>query len=78
MFPAPIAHFAERTRDSFAGLGEGASFVTEGRVIKPGRTLCMVHGEVYAQSGEQRTRCAVTQQTLIAPHGQPDDIMRRN
>ncbi len=78
MFPAPNPHFAARTRDCFARLGKGESFVAEGRVIKPGRTLCSVHGEVYAQSGEKRTRCAVMQQALIVLHGQPDDIMRRN
>ena len=58
--------------------GEGEFFVAEGRVIKPGRTLCIVQGEVFAQSGKRRTLCALMQQTLIVLHGRPDDSTRRN
>ena len=57
--------------------GEGDFFVAEGRVAKPGRTLCIVQGEVYARSGERRTLCALMQQTLIVLHGRPDDDSRR-
>lgn len=58
--------------------GDGEFFVAEARVAKPGRTLCIVQGEVYAQAGEHRTLCALMQQTLIVLHGQPDDSNRRN
>lgn len=83
MFTAPNPQYAERTRDSFARQPArrmmGATLTrVEGRVVKPGRPLCVVHGEVYARSGDKRTLCAVMQQTLIVLHGQPDDTTRRN
>src|SRR5512141_2400963 len=49
--------------------GEGEYFVAEGRVVKPGRTLCIVQGEAHARSGDRSTLCALMQQTLIVLHG---------
>ena len=57
--------------------GEGDEFVAEGRVAKPGRSLCIVQGEVYAQSGGRRTLCALMQQTLIVLNDRPDDSTGR-
>ena len=52
--------------------GDGESFVAEGRVVKPGRTLCIVQGEVHAIKAGRRTLCALMQQTLIVLHGKAD------
>ena len=57
--------------------GQGESFVAKGRVVKPGRTLCIVRGEVYALAGDRRVLCALMQQTLMVLQGQPDDISRK-
>jgi uncharacterized protein (TIGR00369 family) len=56
---------------------EGDSFVAEGRVVKPGRTLCVTQGEVYAVKGNTRSLCALMQQTLIVMQGRSDNTLRR-
>ena len=50
----------------------GERLVAEARVVKPGRTLAITRGEVYAEAGEKRTLCALMQQTLIVLAGKPD------
>ena len=55
---------------------DGESFVAEGRVIKPGRTLCITQGEV-ALKGATRSLCALMQQTLIVMQGRSDNTLRR-
>ena len=34
-------------------------------MVKPGRTLAITRGEVYAEREGKRTLCAIMQQTLI-------------
>lgn len=78
LFPADSSVLTVEYKLNLLAPGEGEFFVAEGRVVKPGRTLCIVQGEVYAWSGEHRTLCALMQQTLIVLRGRPDDAMRRN
>jgi len=78
LFPADASVLTVEYKLNLLAPGAGESFVAEGRVVKPGRTLCVVHGEVYARSGDKRVLCAIMQQTLIVLHGQPDDTTRRN
>jgi uncharacterized protein (TIGR00369 family) len=50
----------------------GERLVAEAQVVKPGRTLSITRGEVYAEAGGNRTLCAIMQQTLIVLAGRPD------
>jgi uncharacterized protein (TIGR00369 family) len=50
----------------------GERLVAEAQVVKPGRTLSITRGEVYAEAGAKRTLCAIMQQTLIVLAGRPD------
>src|SRR5437762_11769420 len=50
----------------------GERLVAEGQVVKAGRTLAITRGEVYAETGDQRTLVALMQQTLIVLHGKAD------
>jgi uncharacterized protein (TIGR00369 family) len=50
----------------------GERLFAEGHVVKPGRTLAITRGEVYAEAGGKRTLCALMQQTLIVLSGKPD------
>ena len=43
----------------------GERLVAEAEVVKPGRTLAITRGEVYAEREGKRTLCAIMQQTLI-------------
>jgi len=44
---------------------QGARLLTEGHVIKAGRTLTICRLEVFAETEGSRTHCATGQQTLI-------------
>ena len=43
----------------------GEKFIATGRVIKPGRTLTVCVGDVYAFEGEERRQIAMMQATMI-------------
>ena len=43
----------------------GERLIAQAEVVKPGRTLAITRGEVYAEAAGKRTLCAIMQQTLI-------------
>ena len=51
----------------------GDRIVAEGTVVKPGRSLAITTGEVYAEEGTRRTLVALMQQTLMVMHGRADE-----
>lgn len=50
----------------------GERLVAEAEVVKPGRTLVITRGSVYAEADGARTLCAIMQQSLIVLAGKPD------
>ena len=48
------------------------SLVAVGRVVKPGRTLTVTQGEVFAETGSERRLVALLTATLIAVEGRED------
>lgn len=78
LFPEGASVLTVEFKVNLLAPADGETFVAEGRVVKPGRTLCVVAGEVHAQKGGKRTLCAIMQQTLIVLHGQHDSPDRRN
>ena len=50
----------------------GDRLVAEGHVVKPGRTLAITRGEVFAEADGKRTLVALMQQTLMVMHGKAD------
>jgi uncharacterized protein (TIGR00369 family) len=50
----------------------GTRLVAEGFVVKPGRTLAITRGEVYAEQDGERRLVALMQQTLMVMHGMRD------
>jgi uncharacterized protein (TIGR00369 family) len=50
----------------------GERLVAQAQVVKPGRTLAITRGEVYALAGGKRTLCTIMQQTLIVLAGKQD------
>ena len=77
LFPADASVLTVEYKVNLLAPGDGDAFVAEGRVVKPGRTLCIVQGEVYALRGERRSLCALMQQTLMVMHGKPDQPSSR-
>ena len=43
----------------------GDRLVAQGRVIKPGRRLCVVQADVFAETGETRKQVAILQGTMV-------------
>ena len=52
--------------------GRGERLVARGTVIRPGRTLSITRGEVYAESRGRSILCAAMQQTLMMLPDTPD------
>lgn len=48
---------------------EGDRFLAMGRVVKPGRTLTVCQGELFAQQGEEERLVAAMQATMICLGG---------
>ena len=77
LFPANSSVLTVEFKLNLLAPADGESFVAEGRVVKPGRTLCVTKGEVYAVKGGMRSLCALMQQTLIVMQDRSDDTLRR-
>ena len=77
LFPADSSVLTVEYKLNLIAPADGESFVAEGRVVKPGRTLCITQGEVYALKGAERSLCALMQQTLIVMQGRSDNTLRR-
>jgi uncharacterized protein (TIGR00369 family) len=77
LFPADSSVLTVEYKLNLIAPADGESFVAEGRVVKPGRTLCVTQGEVYAVKGGSRSLCALMQQTLIVMQGRSDNTLRR-
>jgi uncharacterized protein (TIGR00369 family) len=72
LFPADSSVLTVEFKLNLLAPATGDLLVAEGFVVKPGRTLAITRGEVYAEKGGQRTLVALMQQTLIVMHGKPD------
>jgi len=72
LFPADASVLTVEYKLNLIAPAAGERLVAEGHVVKPGRTLVITRGEVYAEAGGNRTLCAVMQQTLIVLAGKAD------
>ena len=72
LFPADSSVLTVEYKLNLLAPARGERLVAEGQVVKPGRTLAITRGEVYAETGGERTLCALMQQTLIVLSGKPD------
>jgi uncharacterized protein (TIGR00369 family) len=50
----------------------GEAIVAKGRVVKAGRTITVVQGDVLALSGDEETRCATLTGTMMVVQGRPE------
>ena len=72
LFPADSSVLTVEFKLNLLAPATGDRLVAEGFVVKPGRTLAITRGEVFAEKAGQRTLVALMQQTLIVMHGKPD------
>jgi uncharacterized protein (TIGR00369 family) len=72
LFPEDASVLTVEYKLNLLAPAAGERLVAQGEVVKPGRTLAITRGEVYADAGGKRTLCAIMQQTLIVLSGKPD------
>ena len=72
LFPVGASVLTVEYKLNLIAPAAGERLIAEASVVKPGRTLAITRGEVYAERGESRTLCAIMQQTLIVLADRPD------
>ena len=72
LFPANASVLTVEYKLNLIAPAAGERLVAEAEVVKPGRTLAITRGEVYAEADGRRKLCAIMQQTLIVLSGKPD------
>ena len=72
LFPADASVLTVEYKLNLVAPALGERLIAEAEVVKPGRTLAITRGEVYAERAGKRTLCAIMQQTLIVMTGTPD------
>src|SRR5437868_15548361 len=65
LFPEDSSVLTVEYKLNLVAPASGEQLVAEAEVVKPGRTLAITRGEVYAERGGKRILCAIMQQTLI-------------
>ena len=73
LFPADASVLTVEFKLNLLAPAAGDRLVAEGFVVRPGRSLSVVRGEVHAEHGSKRTLVALMQQTLMVMHGKPDE-----
>jgi uncharacterized protein (TIGR00369 family) len=72
LFPADANVLTVEYKLNLVAPAVGERLIAEAEVVKPGRTLSITRGEVYAERAGKRTLCAIMQQTLIVMASTPD------
>ncbi len=72
LFPAGASVLTVEYKLNLMNPAQGERIVAEGFVVKPGKTLAITRGEVYAENGGARALIAIMQQTLMVMHGKAD------
>jgi uncharacterized protein (TIGR00369 family) len=78
LMPADSGVLTVEYKVNFTAPARGAKFFAVGRVIKPGRTLTVCAGEVFATNGAEQNLVAMIQATMMRlPEAQPDRTTTR-
>jgi uncharacterized protein (TIGR00369 family) len=72
LFPEDASVLTVEYKLNLLAPAAGERLIAQAEVVKPGRTLAITRGEVYAETGGKRTLCAIMQQTLIVLTGRQD------
>jgi uncharacterized protein (TIGR00369 family) len=72
LFPTDASVLTVEYKLNLLAPAAGERLIAEAEVVKPGRTLVITRGEVFAETGGKRSLCAIMQQTLIVLAGKSD------
>ena len=72
MVPASASVLTVEYKMNLVAPADGEKLVARGRVVRPGRTLIVTQGEVFAVKDGAETLCALMQQTIMVMHGREE------
>ena len=72
MVPASASVLTVEYKMNLVAPADGERLIARGRVVRPGRTLIVTQGEVFAVKDGSETLCAVMQQTIMVMHGKTE------
>jgi uncharacterized protein (TIGR00369 family) len=72
LFPADASVLTVEYKLNLIAPAAGERLIAEASVVKPGKTLVITRGDVYAERAGALTLCAIMQQTLMVMAGKPD------
>lgn len=72
MVPASASVLTVEYKMNLVAPADGERLIARGRVVRPGRTLIVTQGEVFAVKDGTETLCAVMQQTIMVMHGKTE------
>jgi uncharacterized protein (TIGR00369 family) len=72
MVPASASVLTVEYKMNLVAPADGEHLIARGRVVRPGRTLIVTQGEVFAVKDGRETLCALMQQTIMVMHGKEE------
>lgn len=67
--PASASVLTVEYKMNLVAPADGEQLIARGKVVRPGRTLIVTQGEVFAVKNGQESLCALMQQTIMVMHG---------
>jgi len=72
MVPASASVLTVEYKMNLVAPADGEMLIARGKVVRPGRTLIVTQGEVFAVKSGKETLCALMQQTIMVMHGKEE------
>ncbi|WP_412478555.1 PaaI family thioesterase [Azonexus sp. IMCC34839] len=72
MVPASASVLTVEYKMNLVAPADGEMLIARGQVVRPGRTLIVTQGEVFAIKDGKETLCALMQQTIMVMHGKEE------
>lgn len=72
MVPASASVLTVEYKMNLVAPADGEMLIARGQVVRPGRTLIVTQGEVFALKDGKETLCALMQQTIMVMHGKEE------
>lgn len=70
--PATASVLTVEYKMNLVAPADGEKLIARGRVVRPGRTLIVTQGEVFAVRDGKENLCALMQQTIMVMHGKTE------
>ena len=72
MVPSSASVLTVEYKMNLVAPADGEQLIARGKVVRPGKTLIVTQGEVYAVKNGEEKLCALMQQTIMVMHGREE------